>query len=125
MSIQAYAAKAPKAALEPFTYEPGPLGPQDVEVKVSHCGICHSDLAMIDNDWGFSTYPLVPGHEVIGTVSAIGSEVELHRRRSRGSASAGIPAHVASANGAVAAANAFASKTKRPSSAVTGVGATR
>ena len=51
-------------------------GPHEVEVKVSHCGICHSDLAMIDNDWGFSAYPLVPGHEVIGTVAAVGSDVD-------------------------------------------------
>ncbi len=76
MSIKGYAAKGPKQPLEPFEYEPGPLGPHEVEVKVSHCGICHSDLAMIDNDWGFTGYPLVPGHEVIGTIAAIGSDVE-------------------------------------------------
>jgi alcohol/geraniol dehydrogenase (NADP+) len=76
MGIKAYAAKGPKQALEPFEYEPGPLGPHEVEVKVSHCGICHSDLAMIDNDWGFSAYPLVPGHEVVGTISALGSDVD-------------------------------------------------
>ncbi len=77
MGIKAYAAKGPKQALEPFEYEPGPLGPHEVEVKVGHCGICHSDLAMIDDDWGFSAYPLVPGHEVIGTVAAVGSDVDL------------------------------------------------
>jgi uncharacterized zinc-type alcohol dehydrogenase-like protein len=76
MGVKAYAAKGPKQPLEPFEYEPGPLGPHEVEVKVSHCGICHSDLAMIDNDWGFSAYPLVPGHEVIGTVAAVGSDVD-------------------------------------------------
>ena len=76
MGIKAYATKGPKQPLEPFEYEPGPLGPREVEVKVSHCGICHSDLAMIDNDWGFSSYPLVPGHEVVGTISAIGSDVD-------------------------------------------------
>jgi uncharacterized zinc-type alcohol dehydrogenase-like protein len=76
MSIKGYAALGPKQRLEPFEYEPGPIGPHEVEVKVSHCGICHSDLAMIDNDWGFSGYPLVPGHEVVGTVSAIGSDVQ-------------------------------------------------
>ncbi|HTB63768.1 MAG TPA: NAD(P)-dependent alcohol dehydrogenase [Opitutales bacterium] len=75
MPIQAYAAKAPKGRLEPFSYEPGPLGPREIEVKVTHCGICHSDQAMVDNDWHFSTYPLVPGHEVIGTVAALGAEV--------------------------------------------------
>ncbi len=76
MGIKAYAAKGPKRPLEPFEYEPGPLGPDEVEVRVEHCGICHSDLAMIDDDWGFSAYPLVPGHEVIGTVAAVGPEVD-------------------------------------------------
>src|SRR5438094_916291 len=75
MSVKAYAAMGPKGKLEPFEYEPGPLGPDEVEVAVTHCGICHSDLAMIDNDWGFTTYPLVPGHEVVGTIAAVGSGV--------------------------------------------------
>jgi uncharacterized zinc-type alcohol dehydrogenase-like protein len=76
MGVKAYAAKAAKGRLEPFEYEPGPLGPHEVEVRVDYCGICHSDLAMIDNDWGWSRYPLVPGHEVIGTVAAVGSDVD-------------------------------------------------
>ena len=76
MGIKGYAARGPKQRLEAFEYEPGPLGPHEVEVAVSHCGICHSDLAMIDNDWGFSTYPLVPGHEVVGTIAAVGSDVD-------------------------------------------------
>ena len=76
MGIKGYAAKGPKQPLEPFEYEPGRLGPHEIEVKVSHCGICHSDLAMIDDDWGFSVYPLVPGHEVIGTIASVGSAVE-------------------------------------------------
>ena len=75
MAIKAFAVKGPKQKLEPFEYEPGPPGPDEVEVRVTHCGICHSDLAMIDNDWGFTSYPLVPGHEVVGHVSAIGSGV--------------------------------------------------
>jgi len=75
MPIQAYAAKAPKGRLESFSYEPGPLGALEVEVKVTHCGICHSDQAMIDNDWQFSAYPLVPGHEVVGTIAAVGAQV--------------------------------------------------
>lgn len=76
MSINAYAVKAPKGPLEPFTYEPGALGKNEVEVAVTHCGICHSDQSMIDNEWGISAYPLVPGHEVIGTVAAKGEAVE-------------------------------------------------
>jgi len=47
------------------------LGPHDVEIAVTHCGICHSDVHMIDNDWKISRYPLVPGHEVVGTVTAM------------------------------------------------------
>ncbi len=75
MKINAFAATTAKAALEPFSYDPGPLGPQECEVAVTHCGICHSDICMIDNDWMMSQYPLVPGHEVVGTVVAVGSEV--------------------------------------------------
>lgn len=81
--VKAYAAKTAKGPLEPFEYEPGPLGADEVEVKVTHCGICHSDLAMIDNDWGFSRYPLVPGHEVIGTISAVGANVPNSRINQR------------------------------------------
>lgn len=55
-------------------YEPAPLGPQDIEITISHCGVCHSDLHLIDDDWSRSVYPLVPGHEIVGTVSAVGSE---------------------------------------------------
>jgi len=76
MSIRAYAAMGRGQRLEPFTYEPPPLGPEDVEIAVTHCGICHSDIHMIDDDWKSSRYPLVPGHEVIGTVSALGSAVK-------------------------------------------------
>ncbi|HVP11316.1 MAG TPA: NAD(P)-dependent alcohol dehydrogenase [Phycisphaerae bacterium] len=75
MSIKAYAAHGCGQALEPFAYEPPPLGPHDVDIAVTHCGICHSDVHMIDNDWKMSRYPLVPGHEVVGTVAATGSAV--------------------------------------------------
>jgi uncharacterized zinc-type alcohol dehydrogenase-like protein len=74
--IHAYAAMAPRAALEPFEFDPGELGSDQVEIKVTHCGLCHSDLSMLDNEWGMSTYPLVPGHEAVGTVVALGSEAK-------------------------------------------------
>lgn len=61
----------------PFRYDPGPLKPMDVEIGISHCGICHSDLHLISNDWGISLYPFIPGHEVIGRVNAVGSAVQL------------------------------------------------
>jgi len=76
MSFHAYAAHAKKGALAPFVYEPSPLGPHDVEIRISHCGICHSDVHLVDGDWGVGTYPMVPGHEIVGTVAALGPEVE-------------------------------------------------
>ncbi|HVL13329.1 MAG TPA: NAD(P)-dependent alcohol dehydrogenase [Gemmata sp.] len=75
MSVRAYAASAPKGELKPFEYEPGPLGDEQVEIAVSHCGVCHSDLSMLDNEWGLTAYPIVPGHEVVGTVASVGSRV--------------------------------------------------
>jgi uncharacterized zinc-type alcohol dehydrogenase-like protein len=79
MTINAYAAYAANAAgaeLEPFQYDPGELGPDQVEIAVTHCGICHSDLSMLDNDWGMTQYPFVPGHEVVGTIAASGGSVK-------------------------------------------------
>ncbi len=75
-AIQAYAATSQGGALEPFHFDPGPLGPEEVEISVSHCGICHSDLSVLDNEWGFSAYPFVPGHEVTGTVAALGEQTK-------------------------------------------------
>ena len=74
--IKSYAAKEAGGKLEVYEYDPGELKPQDVEVQVDYCGICHSDLSMIDNEWGFSQYPLVAGHEVIGRVVALGSAAQ-------------------------------------------------
>lgn len=74
--IHAYAATASKGQLEPYTFDAGELGPEQVEIKVSHCGICHSDLSMLDNEWGISAYPFVPGHEVVGTVAALGDQAK-------------------------------------------------
>jgi uncharacterized zinc-type alcohol dehydrogenase-like protein len=73
--VKAYGVKAPKEIPERCYYEMGPLDADDVEIQVSHCGICHSDISMIDNEWGLSQYPLVPGHEVIGIITAIGAHV--------------------------------------------------
>jgi uncharacterized zinc-type alcohol dehydrogenase-like protein len=69
MKTHAYAARRPRARLEPFDYEPGPLGADEVEIAVSHCGICHSDVHLVDGDWG-DFFPVVPGHEIVGTVVA-------------------------------------------------------
>lgn len=74
--INAWAATGPGKPLEPFQYEPGELGAEDVEVAVETCGICHSDLSVINNEWGFSAYPVVPGHEIVGRVTALGPQAK-------------------------------------------------
>lgn len=77
--IKAYAVFEAGGPLKPYEYDPGPLKADQVEIHVEHCGICHSDLSMMDNEWGMTQYPLVPGHEVVGTIGAIGAEVKhLH-----------------------------------------------
>lgn len=74
--IRTWAATAAKQKLERHDYDPGVLGDEEVEVAVEYCGLCHSDLSMIDNEWGMSAYPLVPGHEVVGRIVALGSQVK-------------------------------------------------
>ncbi len=74
--IKAYAAFKAGGELQPFEYDPGPLRVSDVEIKIEHCGICHSDLSMLNNEWGMSTYPLVPGHEIVGSITAIGENAK-------------------------------------------------
>ena len=73
--IRSYAATKAGQKLTRMDYDPGPLGDNQVEISVLACGICHSDLSMLDNDWGNTAYPLVPGHEVVGTVAAVGRNV--------------------------------------------------
>ncbi len=75
--IKAYAAMEEKQTLRSFEYDPGELGDYQVEIEVAYCGICHSDISMIDNEWALSTYPLVPGHEVAGKVSRAGLALGL------------------------------------------------
>lgn len=73
--FHAYAAEAPGQPLRPFEYDPGEMKPDEVEVRVTSCGICHSDLSMLNNEWGMTQYPLVPGHEIIGVVENVGPAV--------------------------------------------------
>ncbi|TCJ94027.1 putative zinc-type alcohol dehydrogenase-like protein [Volucribacter psittacicida] len=77
MSIQVkgYAAQSATTPLAPFAFERRDLRADDVEITVEYCGVCHSDLHQARNDWGFSHYPLVPGHEVVGRVSRVGEKV--------------------------------------------------
>ncbi len=73
--VQAYAATEPNGKLKAIDIEIGELGPEDVIIDVDYCGICHSDISMINNEWGMSKYPLVAGHEVVGTIKEVGSKV--------------------------------------------------
>lgn len=72
MPYQAWIAKAAKQAMVLDSTEPGPLAPEDVEVAVEHCGVCHSDLSIFNNEFGISQYPATLGHEVVGRVVAAG-----------------------------------------------------
>lgn len=73
--IHAYAAIEAGKPLQPFEYDPGVLSSNEVEIDVDFCGICHSDVSMVENEWGISRFPLVPGHEVVGTIAAKGQSV--------------------------------------------------
>ena len=77
--IQALAAGDSRGLLNPYSYDAGPLGDAQVEIAVQYCGICHSDLSMLKNEWQFTRYPFVPGHEAIGTVVAVGRDAKAVR----------------------------------------------
>lgn len=78
-TIRAFAAAAAGESLTPYEFDPGPLPDGQIEVAVEHCGLCHSDLSMRDNEWGMTRYPFVPGHEAVGRVVVIGAGVRgLH-----------------------------------------------
>ena len=74
-----YAAQNAKAPLAPMQFNRRAPRPDDVAIEVLYCGVCHSDIHQARNDWGFATYPLMPGHEIIGKVTAIGDKVTKHK----------------------------------------------
>ena len=69
---RAWVAKSAKQPLTLETVDLGPLGVEDVEIAVEHCGLCHSDLSVLTNAWGISIYPAILGHEVVGRITALG-----------------------------------------------------
>ncbi len=71
-----YAARQARAALAPFSFQRRDPGPHDVVIQIKFCGVCHSDIHQVNNDWGFSEYPMVPGHEIVGIVTSTGSAVK-------------------------------------------------
>lgn len=82
-AVSSWAAQQQGAQLTPYSFTVEQLQPAECLIKVTHCGICHSDVHMIDNDWGMSTFPIVPGHEVEGEVLEVGSEVKHLRQGQR------------------------------------------
>ncbi|KAL8476321.1 hypothetical protein ACS0TY_028843 [Phlomoides rotata] len=71
-----WAAKDPSGIFSPFKFSRRVTGERDVQFKVLYCGVCHSDLHMVKNDWGVAQYPIVPGHEIVGVVTEVGNKVE-------------------------------------------------
>ncbi len=76
---KAWGTAGPNESLKPMEVERRDLRPEDVAIRISHCGICHSDLHFAHDDWGMSQYPMVPGHEIVGAVTAVGSSVQRYK----------------------------------------------
>ncbi len=72
---RAYAAQAADSGMGPWQYEPRQPRPDDVALEVLFCGVCHTDIHFVEDDWGMTVYPVVPGHEIIGRVTSVGSDV--------------------------------------------------
>ena len=78
-----YAAHSPDADLVPWSFERRDLRPDDVELDILFCGVCHSDIHHVRNDWGGETYPIVPGHEIVGVVTRVGAHVTRYQAGDR------------------------------------------
>lgn len=75
-TVNAYAAQNSTTPLAPFNFERRDVGPDDVKIDILYCGVCHSDLHQVRNEWGGSIYPMVPGHEIVGRITEVGSKVK-------------------------------------------------
>jgi uncharacterized zinc-type alcohol dehydrogenase-like protein len=74
-NVRAYAAHDPSSPLVPFAFERRTPGPHDIQIEILYCGICHTDIHQVRNDWGNAMYPMVPGHEIVGRVVDVGDRV--------------------------------------------------
>ncbi|GAB3682024.1 NAD(P)-dependent alcohol dehydrogenase [Angustibacter aerolatus] len=79
MRVTAYAAPAAGEPLAPTTIERREVGPNDVLIAIEYAGICHSDIHTVNGDWGPQPFPVVPGHEIVGTVAEVGADVTKHQ----------------------------------------------
>lgn len=77
--VKAYAARSETSGLSPFSFQPRAPRPDDVTIAIDYCGVCHTDIHFAQNDWGRTLYPVVPGHEIIGRVIAVGDDVQRFR----------------------------------------------
>jgi alcohol dehydrogenase (NADP+) len=75
LKTHGYATQNNHSPLAPFTFDRRDPGPKDVVIKILYCGVCHSDIHQVKNEWNNASYPMVPGHEIIGKVTAVGAEV--------------------------------------------------
>jgi alcohol dehydrogenase (NADP+) len=75
MKASGYAAQSATSPLAPFSFERREPGPHDVQLEILYCGVCHSDLHTVRNEWTNTTYPCVPGHEIVGRVTRVGKQV--------------------------------------------------
>ena len=73
--VKGYAAPEAKIPLEPFKFERREVGPHDVQIEIQYCGVCHSDIHQVRDEWGGSIFPMVPGHEIVGKITKIGDHV--------------------------------------------------
>jgi uncharacterized zinc-type alcohol dehydrogenase-like protein len=83
MKTIGYAAASPETPLAPWSFDRRALRADDVAMEILYCGVCHSDLHQSRNDWGWSSYPVVPGHEIVGVVTAVGPEVTRYKEGDR------------------------------------------
>src|ERR1019366_1250350 len=75
LQAKGYAASKAKASLGPFKFERREPGDNDILIDILYCGICHTDIHQVRDEWGGSKFPMVPGHEIVGRVSRVGSQV--------------------------------------------------
>ncbi|MGH8473648.1 MAG: alcohol dehydrogenase catalytic domain-containing protein, partial [Gammaproteobacteria bacterium] len=80
LTTPAYAAASATTPLGPFSIERREAGPRDVQIDMLYCGVCHSDIHQARDEWGGSIFPMVPGHEIVGTVAKVGEAVEKWKR---------------------------------------------
>ena len=114
MKTKAWAAQEKGSALQEFEFEAGDLEADQVEIAVEYCGICHSDLSLIHNEWGNAVFPLVPGHEVVGRIVNRGAQVPDTIGEEPVSGSAGFQKAAWPVPNALAAITIFAGPRNKP-----------